>query len=57
MDGRVVMRMNGRHLADTRYKLAIKTSTGEESTRIPAWASYCVQVAPYTSPCALHLTS
>ncbi|MFN9898113.1 MAG: hypothetical protein ACK55Z_04805, partial [bacterium] len=27
----------------TRYKIAITTCNGEETTRIPAWADYCVE--------------
>jgi len=34
---------------NTRYKIAITTSSGEETTRIPAWADYCVQ-APKGAP-------
>jgi len=34
---------------NTRYKIAMTTSTGEETTRIPAWASYAVQ-APKGAP-------
>ena len=34
---------------NTRYKIAITTCDGEETTRIPAWANYCVQ-APKGAP-------